>query len=308
VLAASALAALLPATSAVGAARYPVPYTFLANIVAAPKGPDTPPPGANDWHCKPGRSHPYPVVLVHGLLANETDNWQTISPLLADEGYCVFTLTYGQNPSWTVPPLDDFGGLRPMEQSAEVLAAFVDRVLAATGAAKVDMVGHSEGATMPYWYIKFDGGAAKVARFVGLAPVVHGTDVAGSEQVEDALAALGIGHSAQASFLDSFCASCSEFAPNSWFIRALDAGGIAMPGVAYTQIMTRYDELVVPYTSGVIEAPNSTNIVVQDQCPTDFAEHVAIASDPVAARDVLNALDPSQAKPVTCSVVLPVVG
>ena len=147
------VAASPPTSGTAASPNYPVPYTFLANIAAAPNGPNTPPPGANDWTCRPSAAHPEPVVLVHGLLANETDNWQTISPLLADNGYCVYSLTYGTDPNFTTPPLDESGGLVPMEQSAAVLGAFVNRVLAATGAPKVDLVGHSEGATMPDYYI-----------------------------------------------------------------------------------------------------------------------------------------------------------
>jgi triacylglycerol lipase len=294
------------AEAAFATPNYPVPYTFTADILASPSGPYTPPPGANIWSCRPSAAHPYPVILVHGLLANETDNWQTYGPLLADNGYCVFSFTYGNDLS-TQAPLDNVGGLAPMEQSAQVLSGFVDQVLAATGAAKVDIVGHSEGATMPYWYIKFDGGATKVAHMVGLAPVVHGTDVAlGSGLIDELLTAFG-GSSSEVGAVAEGCASCAEFAPDSSFIEALDAGGVAVPGVIYTQIMTHYDELVVPYSNGMVVAPNSTNIVVQDQCVLDFADHVALAADPVAAQDVLNALDPATAQPVPCVPVAPVI-
>src|SRR4029077_17470181 len=118
-----------PALAAGGRQRYPVPYTFAARIVAQTPTPGAAPPGSNDWHCRVTPAHPRPVVLVHGLAATMTDNWQTISPLLADNGYCVFALTYG-----TEPGESQFGGLEPMEQSARVLSAFVDRVLAATKA------------------------------------------------------------------------------------------------------------------------------------------------------------------------------
>lgn len=308
VAAASVWAAPAGASSSPSRPHYPVPYTFLANIAAGSKGPNTPPPGSNIWTCRPSPAHPHPVILVHGLLANETDNWQTISPLLANHGYCVFSLTYGRNPQFTSPPLDEFGGLRRMQHSALVLGRFVDKVLAATGAHKVDLVGHSEGATMPDWYLKFDGGAAKVARYVGVAPVVHGTDAGAQQQIMTILSVFGYSSSQEEAQLAPVCAACAQFSPSSAFIRRLDAHGVAVPGPRYTQIMTRNDELVLPYTSGVIDAPNSTNIVVQDQCPLDNSDHLAIISDRVAAQDILNALDPGHARPVRCFPTPPVVG
>jgi triacylglycerol lipase len=267
--------------------NYPVPYNFLAGVAAAASQPGSAPPGSNDWSCRPSVDHPEPVVLVHGLLANMTDNWQTMSPLLANNGYCVFALTYG-----TLPGNSQMGGLVPMEQSAQTLAAFVDRVLSATGAHQVDIVGHSEGATMPAYYVKFVGGATKVKRYVGIAPVYHGTIVA-------ALGALGAGQS---------CASCPEFNPQSAFVQKLNAGGAAVPGVTYTNIVTRLDELVVPSTSGTMDAPNATNIMVQDQCLLDLSDHVALAADHIVGRDTLNALDPAHAEPIVCSPVLPAIG
>ena len=90
-----------PGVAAAASPNYPVPYTFTADIAAAPSGPNTPPPGANNWSCRPSAAHPNPVILVHGLFANETDNWQTYGPLLADNGYCVFSFTYGNDLSTT---------------------------------------------------------------------------------------------------------------------------------------------------------------------------------------------------------------
>jgi hypothetical protein len=88
----------------------------------------------------------------------------------------------------------------------------------------------------------------------------------------------------------------------------LNAGGDTEPGVQYTVITTRNDEVVTPYTSAFLSGPDVTNIVVQDQCPLDQVEHVAIPYDHIALRDVLNALDPSTARAPLCTPVLPFVG
>ncbi|MGH8922798.1 MAG: esterase/lipase family protein, partial [Actinomycetes bacterium] len=151
------LAVLAPPAIAEAPARtLPVPYGSTS-IIGAALGGDADPPGSNDWTCRPSSAHPNPVVLVHGLLASKSVNWQTMSPLLANAGYCVYALTYGR--VTPVPPLDRFGGLTVMERSAEELAAFVDRVRDATGAERIDLVGHSEGTLMPQYWLQFLGGA-----------------------------------------------------------------------------------------------------------------------------------------------------
>jgi pimeloyl-ACP methyl ester carboxylesterase len=288
-----------------GAATYPVIYNVSAarNVLLDHTAP---PPGANDFSCRPSAAHPNPVVLVHGLGATMGENWATFSPLLANHGYCVFALTYGLHPG------EDFvGGLAPMEQSSAELAAFVDRVLAATGAHKVDLVGHSEGTVMPQYYLKFRGGAAKVDKYVAITPLYRGTTLLGIGALVTALetAYPPLAGPISRQFARG-CGSCEEFLRGSAFLRHLYAdGNYAVPGVTYTTIMTRYDELVTPYTSGQLPAgPNVRNIVVQNQCRLDFAEHLAVAFDPTVGQDVLNALDPAHAERVPCRLVLPGIG
>ncbi len=263
-----------------------------------------PPPGANDWSCRPSQVHPRPVVLLHGLGGNMAANWSRLSPVLAGKGYCVFALTYG-----TLPGEDFAGGLKPVEESAVEIDAFVDRVRAVTGAPEVDIVGHSEGTVVPRYYFKFLGGAVEVDRFVALTPLYDGTAFYGvdrlvlaAEKLTPALADLLKGGVAQV------CGSCRQLLTGSEFLARLNAGGKAVAGVTYTNIMTRYDESVIPYTSGYLDAPNATNIVLQDRCALDFADHIAVAFDPVAADHVLNALDPEHARPARCTVVLPFIG
>jgi triacylglycerol lipase len=300
----AALALLVAATPA--SASYPVSYDFSRGLSAQTQHPDGPPPGANDWSCRPSRAHPHPVILVHGLLANQTVNWQTISPLLANHGYCVFSLTYGTTPKVVFPGYQP-GGMIPMEDSARQLKRFVKKVRGATHARRVDIVGHSEGSLMPDWYVKFVGGAKRVKHYVGITTIWHGTDPAGLASLNKIGETYGFSQAIQQQ-VTQYCQSCYEFFPYSQFILKLRQGGIAVPGVRYTSIVTRNDELVQPYTSGIEPAPNMTNIVVQDQCPLDQAEHVAMAADPVVAQDVLNALDPRHPAAVPCTLVLPLIG
>ena len=298
VVAVTALA--IGSAPAAAATQYPVPYLFSANVVAAALHPGTPPPGANDWSCRPTAAHPRPVVLVHGLFANMTDNWQTMSPLLANHGYCVFALTYGVTSSASVPGAE-FGGLTTMEASAQQLAAFVDRVRAATGARKVDIVGHSEGATMPDYYLEYLGGATKVARYVGVSGVKHGTTLHGIGTFVTAFRALFPGAPDPTS---GSCQSCNEFLVGSDYIARIEARA-PVAGVTYTNIATRYDELVSPYTSSFLSGRNVTNIALQDHCALDFSDHLSIISSPITGQYILNALDPAHAEPPPCVPVAP---
>jgi triacylglycerol lipase len=302
-----AIGLAMAGSSTAQAAPYPVSYDFTQGMFAQGAAPDSPPPGANDWNCKPSAAHPNPVVLVHGLLANQTDDWWVFSPILANQGYCVFTLTYGTKPGAAIPGYTP-GGLTTMEESAGQLSDFVDKVLGATGAAKVDLVGHSEGSLMPAYYVKFLDGAAKVDHYVGITTIWHGTDPLGLATLDQLGKPYGISQALEG-VVAGWCESCAEFLTGSDFIAKLREGGtVTVPEVAYTSIVTQNDELVQPYTSGIEDAPNMTNLIVQQQCQLDQADHVAMVADPVVMQDVLNALDPDHAAAVPCTLVLPLIG
>jgi triacylglycerol esterase/lipase EstA (alpha/beta hydrolase family) len=264
----------------------------LAAVLAAPAtaaiAGTAPSSGINNWSCQPSAQHPEPVVLMHGLGANATDNFATLAPTIADQGYCVFDQTYGTG---VLGP--EVGGLAPMEDSAAQLSTFVNQVLAATGAAQVDIVGHSEGTTVTAYYLKFLGGAAKVKHFVGFGANYMGTTL-------DGLATLAKLLNLGSLLSGVGCPACTEYLPGSTFLQTLDSGGVAVPGPTYTNIVSRYDEVVTPYTSGIIPGANVTNIVIQDQCTLDFTGHLGQAIDPNVAAYVLDALDPATATPVNC--------
>lgn len=262
--------------------------------------PTAAPPGANDWSCRPTQAHPYPVILVHGTLANAAFTWQALSPLLANAGYCVFALNYGANEG----SAGRFFGIADIAASAGELAAFVERVRAATGAAKVDLVGHSQGGMMPRYYLKHLGGAAHTRRLVGLAPSNHGTSLLGLNALLNGLRALGV-----PSPRLHGCVACAQQILPSPFLAALNAGGETVPGPQYLVIATAYDEVVTPYAGAFLSGPGVRNLRLQDQCAGDLVEHIGIVYDPVALQLVLNTLGPNDPgfRP-RCSLVLPVLG
>ncbi len=268
-------------------------------LSAAPAGAlmslSNPPRGANDWSCKPTAAHPNPVVLVHGLGATMAANWGSLSPQLKARGYCVFALTYGIDPRMVL--FGAPGGTIPIEQSAKELGAFVDRVRTATGAAKVDLVGHSEGTFMPQYWLKFLGGAAQTDKYVAWTPLYDGSTVYVISFLRDLGNVVGLSKPI-IDLVSAFCGSCTQFLAGSPMQRKLAEGGAAAPGVSYTTVMTKLDELVVPWSSGSM--PGHTNHVLQEICPGNLSEHALVAIDPVAAQLTFNALDPANAAPVRC--------
>ncbi len=276
-------------------ARLPVIYNGVLGYAHVSSSES--PPGANNWACKPSRAHPRPVVLVHGTFIDMSASWQALSPLLVNNGYCVFALNYGSSNGSGALGIYATGSI---PASAAELSGFVNQVLAATGAGKVDIVGHSQGGMMPRYYMKFLGGAPKVHTLVGLAPSNHGTTVNGlftiAEHIPGATAFFGA------------CQACEEQASGSSFIANLNAGGDTLPGVSYTVIESAYDTVVTPYTSAFLSGPGVTNITLQNQCFLDLGEHLSMPYDHIADADVLTALDPAHPQHPWCTPVLPVSG
>ncbi|KQU52196.1 lipase [Rhodococcus sp. Leaf278] len=257
-----ALAAAAVFLTGIPASATPTAGSFAEALAYSIAHPGATPAGANDYSCVPSAQHPEPVVLVHGFLENSYDNWASLSPKLADAGYCVFAIDYGNT-----GPVRAFGALGSIPESAAELSTFVDSVLAATGAEKVSIVGHSKGGTVPRYYARFLGGDAAVARIVALSPPNYPT--AGPPVQDDVL-------------------------------QRLNEGSDTVSGIAYTTIVTRYDQIVVPYTASLLTGAGNTNIVLQDVCPANVVEHTGISYDPLAQQLVHNALDPENAQPIGC--------
>jgi triacylglycerol esterase/lipase EstA (alpha/beta hydrolase family) len=294
---AAAAAMLAVAGPASASAALPVPYgsTALNDFISAELFTPTTLAGANNG-CKPSVAHPYPVVLVHGTAEDEGSNWVTLSPLLANAGYCVYAFNYGENSFSLGGRVDALGEIAA---SAGQLSTFVNQVLSETGASKVDIVGHSQGGMMPNYYIKFLGGATKVNVLVGLAPSNHGTTLDGLTTI---LAKLPFA-SLLASIVEQIAPSLLEQEVGSTFMTNLFASGDTVAGPRYVVIESTHDEIVTPYTNAFLSGPNVTNITIQNQCPADPTEHIGMNWDSPSLQNVLNQLSntPNPAFTATCT-------
>jgi triacylglycerol esterase/lipase EstA (alpha/beta hydrolase family) len=266
-----------------------LPAAALTALTAGSASADTS-SGWNDYSCRPSADHPRPVVLVHGTFENSVDNWAVLAPYLVSKGYCVFALDYGQ----LAGAPTGINGLGPVDRSAQQLGDFVDKVLSATGASKVDIVGHSQGGMMPRYYLKFLGGADKVNTLVGIAPSNHGTTLDGFTALLNYFPGIG-------DWLNATTPALTDQVVGSPLLTKLNAGGDTVPGVHYTVLATDHDEVVTPYRTQFLSGPDVHNVLLQNLCPGDISEHVAAGTvDPVAFHEVANALDPAHATPTTC--------
>lgn len=265
------------------AATYPVGDlgTSISNYLFSPDAVA----GANVWSCKPSAEHPYPVVIVHGTTSNLGAAGAMIAPTLANAGYCVYGFNYGQ-------ALLTFGhiyGLGEIAHSAQTMSDFVNKVLAATGAAKVDVIGGSQGGMLPNYYIKRLGGAAKVHTMIGLGPTNHGTTMQGLVNIGRTLHVLGLVNDVYA-FVGA--PAYIEQEDGSDFQNALFADGDTVPGVHYVTIVTTHDTTVTPLTNAFLHGGDSTNIVLQDLCPDDPVSHSGMSFDGPIMQIILNVLGP----------------
>jgi triacylglycerol esterase/lipase EstA (alpha/beta hydrolase family) len=260
---------------------------------------EAPPPGAN-VPCTPSTAHPYPVILVEGTFASMYNSFGAISPDLVNNGYCVYAFNYGQTLPFTA-----FHAMGNIADSARQLSSEVGRVLAQTGASKVDLVGWSQGGMMPRYYINDLGGAGTVNMLVGLAPSNYGTTLDGLDTLLSDLNLLGIA----SALLSVTCSACVQQIQGSAFLMGLNQQP-TVPGVRYVVIETTGDEVVTPYTNAFLPAgPNVQNITLQDQCAQDASDHLSIPYDSNALQDMLNALGPdTPGFSPACAAVGPLIG
>ena len=197
-----------------------------------------------------------PVLFLHGTTSNSKANWSwnwVRAMNLAKRPHCEL-----DSPN---------GATGDIQISAEYVVNAI-RTMHTRAGKKISIVGHSQGGMVGRWALKYwPDTRAMVDDYVGLASSNHG--------------------STSANFLCGLPKGCSaanwQQSANSHFLAALNKGPETWPGISYTVIATRYDEIVAPPTAGFLKpATNVTNTTVQDICPLEFVDHFGMAYDNAA--------------------------
>ena len=208
-----------------------------------------------------------PVIVVNGLLGVGFAYDPLVARLRAD-GYQVW--------DFELPTL----GTQDIHLSARALNTFADGVRARTGAAKVDLVGHSEGGLVSRTYVKYYGGADEVDSLVTLGTPNYGTVAANIVRVFTLGTCVGI-------------TACQQMTIGSAFLADLNAGDDSIGAVVYTNLATVFDELVQPYTNSYLNAGdgNITNRSLQSQCWLRVIGHLGLIVDGAVYSGVQDALE-----------------
>lgn len=233
----------------------------------------------NDPECVPAAEHPTPVLLLHGT----SDNYTHVMPLaqgLIDHGYCVWAYTYGQGGASLPNARPNAGGMIDIDVSAREVAGRVDEVKAATGASKIDIVGHSQGGLLAKMLIQEQGKADSIRRVVGMGGNFHGTDYNGmGESLRNFINATP----ALAEFI--LGKSSTQQIIGSELLNRVNALPDTTAGITYTSLYSPADETVTPNSTSMLDAvagADVANVNTSIACPSSTpVEHATMPQNPV---------------------------
>lgn len=166
-----------------------------------------------------------PILFVHGWNSSAS-TWNTVVGRFAADGW-----TSAELNTWS------YNTAQSNATTAQQLASKVNSVLAATGAARLDLISHSMGGLSTRYYVKNLGGGPKVDEFVSLAGPNHGTSTAN---------------------LCFWNTSCFEMRPGSSFLNALNSGDETPSTPRYGTWWSPCDEVINPDTSTILSGATNT--------------------------------------------------
>lgn len=210
-----------------------------------------------------------PVIIVAGTFVGEGLASVYYAPLAARmraDGYRVYIFGLPRS------------GLGDARDSAASLNGYADSVRSSTGASKVDLVAHSQGAMISRYYIKYLGGSGEVDSLISLGGVQYGTGVANVAKL------LGLGTCAGV-------IACQQMSIGSSFLNDLNAGDDTIGNVHYTNIVSSTDGVIIPYTNGYLHNDgNNVNVNVRSTCRLRYVAHIGLPLDGAVYSGIQDAL------------------
>jgi pimeloyl-ACP methyl ester carboxylesterase len=208
-------------------------------------------------------SGPAPVLLVPGTGSNPQHNFSwNWEPALTSLGISWCAVTLPDNALGDVQVAGEYvvNGIRTLHQRA---------------GRRISIIGHSQGGMVPRWALRFwPDTRTMVDDQIGFAPSNHGTTGA------EVLCAVS-------------CAAADwQQSDRSEFIKALNSYQETFAGISYTEIYSHFDEIVTPNSDDTGSSSlhtgdgSITNVAIQDLCPADPSEHLAIGTQDLVAYDL----------------------
>ena len=228
----------------------------------------------NDPACVPSSEHPYPVVLIHGTSANIW-KFDALARELQSEGYCTYGINYGREQLTVQSISPAVYGTADLDGSSAEVSQFIDGVLEQTGAEKVDIVAHSQGALHAKNYISRFGHANQVHRVVAMGASLHGTTLNG---FADILGPLTRALPRVSAFFASTAAI--QQLVGSEAMTMANSYPDTVAGVTYTSLFSPSDVTVTPNSASVFEPVPGADVVNLD------AETACMAPDPIIHDDM----------------------
>lgn len=196
-------------------------------------------PGYADdlWQARPTIDRPYPVILIHGTISSK-NVWQNLVLRLREDDFVVFSPDYGVHGTQDIPT------------SAQDIGAYIEQVLAATGAEAVDIVGHSQGGLLARYWINELGGEDYVHHLITLGTPHQGTTLLG--MLGSMLTTDMSQRVAAATIRRVFGAAGMQQVIGSPLLETLAASPETRNHIRYTCYATRNDATVVPHENAFL--------------------------------------------------------
>lgn len=200
-----------------------------------------------------------PVLLLHGTGSTPAESWGPVYlPQLESMGRPVCTVQLPDR------------GTTDMQVSTEVVVAGI-RAVAARRHGRIDVVGHSQGATLGVTALKFwPDLPGLVEDYVGLAPT------------------LTVGSTGEAMCQQSCSAPFQQRRARSRYFAGVTSHPLP-PGPSYTTIATLTDEVATPEPQAS-HLDGAQNVVLQERCPAKAVDHFGLVTDGTVFALVLDGL------------------